>query len=453
MVSSARLCAFEILLRVDTRQAYASELLHSQRTEALSAADRGLCTEIVMGVLRWRSLLDAHIAALSFTPFHRLDHEVLTALRLGAYQIEFLSRVPASAAVNESVELVKQARKSSAAPLVNAVLRKLAKAGTHFRAASSGSPQGAIALARELSHPQWLVERWIANYGETTTTTVCTFDQSVPTNAVRVVDPATAAELSESKLELAPGALMTSARRVVSGDPTHTRAYAEGRVFIQDEGSQLIAALVGRGNRILDCCAAPGGKTGAIAQRNPQAEIIATDLHEHRARLMRRLVQAPNVRVIAADACALPVAGAFDRVLVDAPCSGTGTLARNPEIKWRLKPEDLTGLHSRQVAVLRSALGNLAPGGRLIYATCSLEPEEGEAVVKDVLERSGDRTGGAAISSHVRIVNCRDELLRLQCEGELAWPDVDSLIKGPFLRTVPGVHPCDGFFAAILEMS
>jgi 16S rRNA (cytosine967-C5)-methyltransferase len=450
MLSSARLCAFEILLRVDTQQAYASELLHSEHIGTLSKPDQGLCMEIVMGVLRWRSLLDTHIAALSFTPFHKLDDEVLTALRLGAYQIEFLSRVPARAAVNESVELVKQARKSSAAPLVNAVLRKLAKAGTRFRAASSGSPQGAIALARELAHPKWLVERWIANYGETTTTRLCAFDQGVPTNAIRVVDSATPTELGDSNIELAPGALMTSARRVISGDPTHTRAYAEGRVFIQDEGSQLIAALIGRGSRILDCCAAPGGKTGAIAQRNPHAEIIATDLHEHRARLIHRLVRAPNVRVIAADACALPVAGAFDRVLVDVPCSGTGTLARNPEIKWRLKPEDLTDLHSRQAALLRSAIGHLAPGGRLIYATCSLEPEEGEAVVEEVLERTGDRTGTAVIS-HVRLVNCRDELLRLQREGELAWPDVDSLIKGPFLRAIPGVHPCDGFFAAIVE--
>jgi 16S rRNA (cytosine967-C5)-methyltransferase len=449
-LSSARLCAFEILLRVDTQQAYASELLHSQRTAALSAADRGLCTEIVMGVLRWRSLLDAHIAALSFTPFHKLDREVLTALRLGAYQIEFLSRVPARAAVTESVELVKQARKSSAAPLVNAVLRKLAKAGAHPRPASSRSPQGAVAMAREFAHPQWLVERWIANYGETTTR-ICAFDQSVPTNAVRFVDSAATAELGDANIELAPGALMTSARRVISGDPAHTRAHAEGRVFIQDEASQLVAALVGRGNRILDCCAAPGGKTGAIALRNPQAEIIAADLHEHRARLMRRLVRAPNVRVIAADACALPVTGTFDRVLVDVPCSGTGTLARNPEIKWRLKPEDLTDLHSRQVRILRAALGHLAPAGRLVYASCSLEPEENEAVVEEVLGESGDKIATSEERSRVRLVNCRDELLRLQSEGELARPDVDSLSKGSFLRTVPGVHPCDGFFAAILE--
>jgi 16S rRNA (cytosine967-C5)-methyltransferase len=451
MVSSARLCAFEILLRVDTQEAYASELLHSRRTDALSATDMRFCTEIVMGVLRWRSLLDTHIAALSFTPFHKLDQEVLTALRLGAYQIEFLARVPTSAAVNESVELVKQARKSSAASLVNAVLRKLAKARPHPRAAFSRSVEGATVLAREFAHPQWLVERWIANHGETTAARICAFDQSVPANAVRITDTRATAELADGNIKLAPGALMTSARRVISGEPTRTPAHDEGRIFIQDEGSQLIAALVGRGNRILDCCAAPGGKTGAIAQRNPQAEIIATDLHEHRARLMRRLVRAPNVRVIAADACALPVAGAFDRVLVDVPCSGTGTLARNPEIKWRLKPEDLSDLHARQVSLLHSAHRHLAPGGRLIYATCSLEPEEGEAVVQEVLERTGDRTEDTAVKTHVRLINCQDELLRLQREGELAWPDVDSLCKGPFLRTFPGVHPCDGFFAAVLK--
>jgi 16S rRNA (cytosine967-C5)-methyltransferase len=157
---------------------------------------------------------------------------------------------------------------------------------------------------------------------------------------------------------------------------------------------------------------------------------------------MRRLVSVAHVRIVVADARALPVNGGFDRILVDVPCSGTGTLARNPEIKWRLKPEDLSGLQESQAAILSAALHHLLPGGRLIYSSCSLEPEENEAVIERVLTQAN----GA-----VRLLDCRDELERLQRESELAWPEVESLLSGRFLRTVPGAHPCDGFFAAVLE--
>lgn len=444
-VSPARAAAFDILLRVEQQQAYASELLHSTHTDHLSPADRGLCMEIVMGVLRWRSRLDERIARFSFTPFRKLDAEVLTALRMGAYQIEFLQRIPARAAVNESVELVKRGRKASAAPLTNVVLRKISQHPfTAEVAEHAEGPQFLSQLAQKCAHPLWLVERWAAQFGAGRAAKICAFDQTVPATALRLRDAAAEQELRAENIELAPGALLKSARRVVSGDPTRTRACAAGRAYVQDEGSQLIAALVGRGNRILDCCAAPGGKTAAIAERNPQARIIACDLHEHRARLMHRLVRAPNVTIIAADAVRLPLGGTFDRVLVDVPCSGTGTLARNPEIKWRLQSRDLADLQTRQTAILRAALAHLAPGGRLIYSTCSLEPEENEAVIETVL-----RTANGS----VRLLDCREELERLKQEGELAWDDIASLTQAQFLRTIPGVHPCDGFFAAILERS
>ena len=234
---------------------------------------------------------------------------------------------------------------------------------------------------------------------------------------------------------------MAGARIVVGGDVTRTRALTEGRVMIQDEASQLVAALVGTGSRILDCCAAPGGKTAALAARNPTAEIIAAELHAHRVELLRKRVRAANVQVIQADALSLAVSSGFDRVLADVPCSGTGTLARNPEIKWRLKPEDLGDLHQRQVGILHAALQQLSPGGRAVYSTCSLEREENEAVVEEVLRDS----------SEFRLLDCRQELERLRSNGELVWSDLDSLLSGPFLRTLPGTHPCDGFFAAIFE--
>jgi 16S rRNA (cytosine967-C5)-methyltransferase len=177
-----------------------------------------------------------------------------------------------------------------------------------------------------------------------------------------------------------------------------------------------------------------------MANRLPEAQIVATELHPHRATLLRRLAPQLNVEVVTADALALPYGPDFDRVLADVPCSGTGTLARNPEIKWKLKPEDLHDLQSRQVAILRAAMRHVAPGGRLVYSTCSLEPEENEQVIAACLPNSG-----------LKIVPVRSELQRLQESGELVWRNLDELISGDFLRTIPGVHPCDGFFAAILE--
>ena len=178
-----------------------------------------------------------------------------------------------------------------------------------------------------------------------------------------------------------------------------------------------------------------------LADRNPSAEVFAAELHPHRARLLQALVTAPNVRVLVADARVLPIAGNFDRLLVDVPCSGTGTLARHPEIKWRLKPEDLCDLQTRQKTILRSAMQQVAPGGRLVYSTCSLEKEENENVVEEAL----------LAGNSFRLVDCRERLEDLTTEGELVWKHIDSLIRGRYLQTIPGVHPCDGFFAAILE--
>ena len=454
-ISPARTAAFDILLRVERQDAYASELLHSGRLQPLSPQDRALTTELVMGVLRWRSRLDETIAAAAERPLNKLDPEVLTALRLGTYQLQLLSRIPAHAAINDSVELVKRARKRSAAPFANAVLRKIAvgrtestlDGPTHSKTANEwGTPDKGIdwtaeTLAREFAHPQWLVERWLAEYGIERTRLTCAHDQQVPQTAIRLDDPAVEDELRSQGVELAPGALLASARLVIGGDITHTRAFEEGRIFIQDEASQLVALLVGTGSRLLDCCAAPGGKTAAIASRNPTAEIIAAELHAHRAELLRQRVRASNVQVIQADAIDLPESGGFDRVLADVPCSGTGTLARNPEIKWRLKPADFPDLHARQVAILRAALRQLAPGGRAVYSTCSLEREECEAVVEEVLRGT----------EQYELLSCRDQLEQLRNNGELVWDDFAALLDGPFVRTLPGVHPCDGFFVAVVE--
>jgi|SRR5450432_1622337 16S rRNA (cytosine967-C5)-methyltransferase len=474
-VSPARAAAFEILMRIETTDAYASEMLHASRFAKLSPADHGLLTELVMGVLRWRGVLDGkiaeryvrstaermtsrkgpalspkkretrtgHPADLSIRSVAKLDVEVLTALRLGAYQILFLDRVPRHAAVNESVELVKTAHKRSAAGLVNAVLRKIER--------------GPADLEGGAAHPAWLVERWARIYGAETASKICEYDQAAPRQAVRIahakavelgstgragmpVPTQVLDELADEGIQLEPGRLLSSAFTVKSGDVTATKAFHERRISIQDEGSQLVALLVGNGKNILDCCAAPGGKTRILAERNPEATVLAMDLHPQRAALLRKLVTAENVRVIAGDVRKMPVAGNFDRVLVDAPCSGTGTLARNPEIKWRLKPEDLLRLQEYQVEILRAAMKQVSRGGRIVYSTCSLEPEENEEVIQKA--RAGEGS--------FRVVDCREAVGDLRCAGEFIWDGTDVL-SGPYLRTIPGVHPCDGFFAAVME--
>ena len=433
-VTPSREAAFLILLRVERESAYAVELLHSSLLERLSAADRNLAHSIVMGVLRWQSLLDSVFLPLITVPVQKLDLEVLIALRMGVYQLAFLDRIPVHAIVNDAVELVKKHKKRSAAGLVNALMRKLASGREHLITRGKG-------LAHDYAHPRWLVEKWVVQFGKEKTEAICRYNQQIPAVTLRLNAKAQENDLRAEGIQLAPGVLMKNARIVTAGDVTETRLFRSGRVAIQDEGSQLVAALVGEGKRILDCCAAPGGKTAAIATALPDAQIFATEIHPHRARVLRQMAPQANVQVLAADARQLPFGADFDRVLADVPCSGTGTLARNPEIKWRLKPEDISDLQQRQIAILSSALKHVATGGRLVYSTCSLEAEENEEVLKAALRENAE----------FEVLPMEQELAKLKNSGVLVWPDIENLVSGSFLRTIPGVHPCEGFFGAILE--
>ena len=442
-VSPARAAAFDILVRVERESSFASELLHSSAYDRLSTPDHSLATELVMGVLRWRPSLDNEIASASAQPLARLDLEILIALRLALYQFRHLDRIPPRAALHESVELVKRARKRSAAAFVNAVLRKLSTSSPLPR----NSPDvfdSLESIAQALAHPLWLVERWACEYGLAAATEICKRNQSIPEVAARLRTAIAEEQLAETGIILAPGKLLRSARVVQVGDITKTPQFRSREIVIQDEASQLVATLVGEGENILDCCAAPGGKTLAISDRNPESTILAVDLHPHRARLLQTLLAprtATQIKVIVADARSLPFSRQCDRVLVDAPCSGTGTLARNPEIKWRLKPDDIADLQQRQRAILQAAMTQVASGGRLIYSTCSLEREENEDVVEYALKSD----------PLFQLVDCGPELDRLTTAGELVWPETASLTRGPYLRTIPGIHPCEGFFAAIVQ--
>jgi len=449
-ISPARTAAFDILLRVETEDAYASELLHSAILDKLSPPDRGLATEIVMGTLRWQSVLDGHIETASDKRNAKLDAAVRIALRMAAYQLLFLDRVPDHAAVSESVELVKRARKRSATGFVNAVLRRIIerrKLPAAFAERELDDGEQTEAIASAAATPLWLVRRWAERFGIPAAAKIATWGLTEHAPALRMRSAAVEAELKAAGVELRPGNLLRSARVAVGGDITKTDAFVAGRAQIQDEASQLVALLVGRvsaGQKILDCCAAPGGKTSVMAARNPEATIVAMEIHPQRAELTRKRVRETNVEVITADVTQLDSNGGYDRVLADVPCSGTGTLARNPEIKWRLKPEKLAELHALQVGIVNAALGQLRSGGTLVYSTCSLEREENEDVVEAVLRARND----------IELLDVRDELQALAQEGELASGETDDitfLLAGKFLRTLPGVHPCDGFFAAVLR--
>jgi 16S rRNA (cytosine967-C5)-methyltransferase len=394
-----------------------------------------------MGVLRWQSLIDIAIAESSSLALGKIDHEVLVALRLAVFQLAWLSRVPTSAAINESVELVKQARKRSASAFANAVLRRISRLRDDLKPTLPIRTRDPRTLAALSAHPLWLVERWVSRYGPDVAGKICNYDQSIPVTNVRLRDASAEDALDSEGVSLAPGEFIANARRIVAGNITQTKAFEHKRVVIQDEASQLVAAIVGSGSRFLDCCAAPGGKAWSIADRNPSAEIIAVELHAHRARLLKERVVAQNVHIIHGDVSKLTFEAPFDRVLVDAPCSGTGTLARNPEIKWRLREHDLADLPQRQVSILKSAREQVALGGTIVYSTCSLENEEGEDVIQKVFRED----------TRFRTVNLDDQLCQLTNSGELILKDTRLLVSGPFLRTIPGIHQSDGFFVAAFQ--
>ncbi len=325
MLSSARVAAFEVLQRVETGE-FASDLL---REAPLDSRDAGLASQIVFGVLRFRAQLDFLIAHYSGRA-RSLDPEVRTALRMGIFQLRFLDRVPRHAAVAESVELVKRARKRSAAGLVNAILRKVDRRPVAW-------PNREV----ELSCPEWMLVRWERHYG------------------------GAGARVAEAALRV---------------PETYVRLSAAG-ARIQDIGAQSIVPLLelAAGQTFLDLCAAPGNKTVQALDAGVRA--VACDYSFRRLQPMFGL----GIDLVVLDGTRpLPFSRPFDRILVDAPCSGTGTLARNPEIKWRLRAEDLARFQQRQIQLLAQARAQLAPGGLLVYSTCSLEPEENEEVIATV---------------------------------------------------------------------
>ncbi|MCA1567200.1 MAG: 16S rRNA (cytosine(967)-C(5))-methyltransferase RsmB [Acidobacteria bacterium] len=444
-VSASRRAASEILRRVEEDGAFAAVLLASAGEE-LRADDRALCYELVLGVLRRQLWLDKLIEHYAGRVAANLDAPVRRALRLGLYQLRFLTRIPASAAVNESVNLAHEARLRSAANFINAVLRRATRE-PHYEP-SADAPTELERLAVATSHPAWLVERWIKFFGAVEAESFARANNRTPPVAFRV-NPGRAkvdeviARLHAEGVAVRPSEVASGAWRVeasgggAAAAATQLRALtSEGAIYTQDEASQLVAQVVGlrEGERVLDVCAAPGSKTTQIAASAGEgAFVVAGDLHGHRLRVVRESAARQgleNIQTVAYDAEDAPLpfaAGAFRRVLVDAPCTGTGTLRHNPEIRWRITTADIAELAARQRRILSHAARVVGVGGRLVYSTCSVEPEENEEVV------------GAFLEAHPAF-----ELIRPDVPGRL-------LTREGAARTWPQRDDTDGFFVAAFE--
>ena len=392
-ISPARLAAFRILQQVETG-AFSSVLLADEEPR-LKPNDRALCHELVLGVLRWQLFLDKIVEHFSRRRVESLDAAVRIALRLGLYQLRFLTRIPNSAAVNESVSLVRAARLSSATGFVNAVLRRAVREHEYDPAAEVSDPLEKLAV--QTSHPVWVIERWANAFGVEETEAFARANNAVPPTAFRVVhkranEAEVLAKLREAGATLEGSLIVEGAWRVSGATSDVRELAAAGAIYLQDEASQLVAHTleIRPGERVLDACAAPGGKTTLMADlAEDEAFIVAGDRSATRMATViatMRLHELKSITPVILDATeVLPfVSESFDRVLVDAPCSGTGTLRANPEIRWRLAPADFSNFAAQQKRIVKRAVEVLKPGGRLVYSTCSVEPEENEEVIKDL---------------------------------------------------------------------
>jgi 16S rRNA (cytosine967-C5)-methyltransferase len=394
--------------------------------EALDERDRAFAHELVLGVLRRRGWLDHVLVRLVERPLDRVAPQVRDVLRMGAYQLLFL-RVAEHAAVSESVDLARSVE-PRASGFVNAVLRRLQRDGAPLEPDAVAEPRGWLVSYGSL--PAWLADRWIAHLGPARAVARARALLDGPPVGFRL-NPRVAH--AESRLEAlgvrsepgaVPGALTLLEGRLAP-------FAADGIVYVQDQGSQLVARLAAQEGTVLDACAAPGGKSLLIADLGGgHTRVVAGEASRRRVATLARLCarwQATEVRVVAADARRPPFRTAFDVVLLDAPCTGLGTIGRHPDIRWRLSAADVERQARRQAELIAALAPLVRPGGRLVYATCSVEPEENERVVEPFLEAHPD----------------------FSPEPLPEW--TRPFADGPFVRLEPAVHPGDAFFAASLR--
>lgn len=440
---TARELALQILIRVETRGSYANLLLdHALETQLLPAADRRFATELVYGVLRQRSALDWIISRHSTREPAALTPALRNILRLGAYQIVYLDKIPAAAACNEAVELAKRYGHAGIAKFTNGVLRAVVRGQADI--VWPEDPVQRIAVRH--SHPPWMVERWIARYGAAQATALCAANNCVPplsvrTNTLRITRDALRERLAAEGVAAEESAVAPDGLLLTGYPPVRElAAYREGLLQVQDEASMLVAEIVrpGPGSTVLDTCSAPGGKATHLAQKmGNRGEIFALDHHAGKLRLVTASCRRLGITIVETRQCdarkldCFPD-GAADAVLVDAPCSGLGVLRRKPDAKWRKTAGQLTIIRQLQRQILAAAAGKVRPGGTLVYSTCTTEPEENETVVADFL--AANTAFAAADIRPLLPPRLREEM---------------TAARG-YLQLLPHLHGTDGFFIARL---
>ena len=394
MIAPARIAAYETILTVGAGRADLPSALARSRTKLTDERDRALAGEIATGTLRWQGAFDHVIEVFAGRPPARLDPEILAILRISIFQLLHLDRVPAAAVVNDAVELAGKAGKRSAAGFVNALLRRVSRERAQLPLPTA-PPIDLLVIT--LSHPRWLAARWLARYGAEAAEAWERFDNTpapltLRANTLKTTRDALAEALRGAGVLTTPARFATQGLVVSSGNPLLTPLAHTGVFFVQDETSQLVGEFAGAapGERILDACASPGGKTTQMAAAvGDSGTIVAADVRGRRLDLLSRTVAqagAARVRIVQANARAVPpFRDIFDAVLVDAPCSGLGTIRRDPDVRWRRTQGDLAELATAQREMLTQLATVVRPGGRLVYSTCSSEPEENEAIVNAFL--------------------------------------------------------------------
>lgn len=439
----ARRKAWEVLWRTQRHGAYADLLLTTllDADPFLEKSDRALAHELVMGTLRWQLTLDRALSRASHRPLSRIPAKLLVALRMGAYQLLFLERIPPSAAVNETVELVRSIGLEYATGFVNAVLRAVAQKG---RSLMDPDPGASLAerISVETSHPLWMVEMWLEQFGEIETRALCEANNGVApltlrTNTLKVTREALVEALREEQVEAQPTSFSPDGVEIRGlKNPLSTlKSFRMGLFQVQDEASQLISFWLEilPGQRVLDACAAPGGKTTHLAQLlQNRGELVAVDIHQERLNLISqecRRLGISCVEIRKGDLLDPKCLGGekFDRILLDAPCSGLGVVRRNPDIKWRRTPKDIHRLASIQRQMLENLASHLSPEGILLYSVCTHTEEETMGVLKSVLEKG--------------------RLVLLKGSHGLPTPAEELVGEDGLLRTFPHRHGMDGFTA------
>ena len=454
MISPARHAAHRVIRDVHTETYDLPQALDKHLASIVDSRDRGLATEIAIGTMRRRSTLDSFLAKFSSRDLDKLDRDVIDILRGALYQLVYLDRIPRHAIVNDAVSMTRSLKKTSAAGFVNAILRKCTK--TSFVDGAPEKPKdhrennfprnprenrhALEYLATTHSHPSWIVKRLLDRYGFLATDRWCTFNNQPAPITLRVNTLKTDANTLTKKLEgygikTEPGRFSSNTLITIQGNPLTLDLFHEGWFLAQDEASQVISELmlVGPKDVALDLCASPGGKTAAITgAMSNNGILVAADLRERRVSLLKQTLSklsVKNARIVRLDGRKrLPFPAVFNWVLVDAPCSGLGTLRTNPDIRWRSSESQLTSFASDQKALIASGAEVVSPGGHLIYATCSSEPEENEHVVRSFL------------ADHK---NFEVDIPKNKSLSSLLSPE-------GFLHTLPHRDHLQAFFAAVL---